>query len=167
MGFLPKRRVFSGLPGGGRFWGVVGKPLFKAVLETADVFNGVISAGRVRFRVLIRYGCNDFDFLRRLNLFFVLSQSTVEIEVFGGGLFDIRVFRSGFGGEKPFATGDLVEYFRGQNKQIVSETTQVYPMNGKSEIAHPSYFFCGSFRGEESLAVRKSFVKGFLRKSRI
>ena len=82
-----------------------GNLCLKRFWRTADVFNGVISAARVRFRVLIRYGCNDFDFLRRLNLFFVLSQSIVEIEVFGGGLFDIRVFRSGFGGEKLLQRG--------------------------------------------------------------
>ena len=46
-----------------------GNLCLKRFWRTADVFNGVISAARVRFRVLIRYGCNDFDFLRRLNLF--------------------------------------------------------------------------------------------------
>lgn len=53
MGFLPKRRVFSVLPGDGRLWGVVGKPLFEAVLPGDERFlswDGLISSGRVCFR---------------------------------------------------------------------------------------------------------------------
>ena len=74
-------------------------------------------------------------------------------------MFDIRVFRSGFGGEKPFATGDLVEYFGDKTNKSFRNNPSLSDER-ENRNSPPELFFFAGVLGGGKLGGAKVFCEG-------
>ena len=74
-------------------------------------------------------------------------------------MFDIRVFRSGFGGEKPFATGDLGECIRDKTNKSFRNNPSLSDEREKRNSPPELFFFAGVLGGGK-LGGAKVFCEG-------